>query len=235
MRPVTVIFDLDGTLADTSGDLLAAANACFRDLGLGDLLGAGDAGVALRGGRAMLSLGFSRAGGLGAEVIDSQYPRLLRFYEEAISERTVLYPGAVEAVEQLRALGHRTGICTNKPERLAELLLQKLRVRGLFHSLVGADTLRVRKPDPLPFRTAVGWARGEASRACMVGDSDTDHRTARACGVPSILVSFGPSGEDMAALGPDALLDDFAELPKVVDRLWPEPTRLIEPEVALAV
>ena len=235
MRSGTVIFDLDGTLADTSGDLIAAANACFRDLGMGDLLGPADAGTALQGGRAMLTLGFARAGLELPEEVDRQYPRLLAAYAEGICVETRLYPGAAEAVERLRAEGHRTGICTNKPERLAELLLQKLRVRALFHSLVGADTLPVRKPDPLPFRTAVGWARGEASRACMVGDSDTDHRTARACGVPSILVSFGPSGEDMAALGPDELLDDFAELPKVVDRLWPEPARLIEPEVALAV
>lgn len=232
MRPVTVIFDLDGTLADTSGDLLAAANGCFRDFGLGDLLGAGDAGVALRGGRAMLSLGFSRAGAFGPEEVERQYPRLLRRYEEAICERTTLYPGAAEAVERLRARGHRTGICTNKPERLARLLLDGLGVRDLFHSLVGADTLPLRKPDPLPFRTAVAGAGGEASRACMVGDSDTDHLTARASGVPSILVSFGPSGEDMAALEPDAILDSYAELPELVAGLWPEPARIAEPALA---
>lgn len=222
MNRATVIFDLDGTLADTSGDLLAAANACFRDLGLGTPLGHGDEGVALRGGRAMLALGFLRSGGVDAEEVDRQYPRLLAHYEAAICERTVLYPGAAEAVEALRRAGHPVGICTNKPERLADLLLRRLGVRDLFASLVGADTLPVRKPDPLPFRVAVERAGGDASRAVMVGDSDTDHRTARASGVPSILVSFGPSGEDMEALGPDALLGSFHDLPGLVARLWPE-------------
>lgn len=223
MRPVTVIFDLDGTLADTSGDLLAAANSCLRDLGLGDLLGPGDAGVALRGGRAMLALGLARARGFGPDEVERQHPRLLRRYEEAICERTTLYPGAAEAVERLRARGHRTGICTNKPERLADLLLRRLGARALFDSLVGADTLPVRKPDPRAFRAAAIRAGGEPSRACMVGDSDTDHMTARAAGVPSILVAFGPSGEDMAALGPDALLESYEDLPGVVEALWSEP------------
>ena len=220
MRHGTVIFDLDGTLADTSGDLLAAANGCFRDLGFGHLLGPGDAGVALRGGRAMLSLGFSRVASVPEGEVDRQYPRLLRRYEEAICELTVMYPGAVEAVGRLRAEGHRTGICTNKPEALAEILLGKLGVRGLFDSLVGADTLEVRKPHPLPFVRAVEWAGGDVARSCLVGDSDTDHRTARAAGVPSVLVSFGPSGEDMAALRPDALLGSYAELPGLVAGLW---------------
>ena len=230
MRPGTVIFDLDGTLADTSGDLLAAANGCFRDLGLGDLLGPGDAGVALRGGRAMLALGFARAGLEGSGEVERQYPRLLQHYGEAICVLTTLYPGAAEAVERLRERGHPVGICTNKPEELADLLLRKLCVRALFQSLVGADTLPVRKPDPLPFRAAVIRAGGEPGRACLVGDSDADHRTARAAGVPSILVAFGPSGEDLAALGPDVLLGSYPELPRVVAGLWPEP--VVERSVA---
>jgi len=236
MRPATVIFDLDGTLADTSADLLAAANACFRELGLGDRLGRGDEGVALRGGRAMLSLGFTRAGGAPEGEVDRQYPRLLRNYEEAICVRTRLYPGAAEAVERMRGAGHPIGICTNKPEALAERLLRELGVRELFGSLVGADTLPVRKPDPLAFRTAVIWAGGDSGRACMVGDSDTDHLTARAAGAPSILVGFGPSGEDLSLLGPDAILESFEELPGVVAALWPRPTRAAWPaEGAMAV
>ena len=195
----SVIFDLDGTLADTSGDLIAAANGCFRDLGLGDLLGPADAGTALRGGRAMLRLGFSRAGGFGEGDVAGQYPRLLDRYREAICEATTLYPGVAAAVGALRAAGYRTGICTNKPERLSEVLMGRLGARHLFDSLVGADTLPVRKPDAEPFREAVRRAGGDPGRACMVGDTDTDRATARAAGVPAILVTFGPSSAAMAA------------------------------------
>jgi len=108
----SVIFDLDGTLADTSGDLLAAANACFRGLGLGDLIGPADAGTALKGGRAMLRLGFSRVAGFGEAEVDAQYPLLLEAYGAALDTHTVLYPGAMDAVEDLKRAGYIVGICT---------------------------------------------------------------------------------------------------------------------------
>ncbi|MCV6584919.1 MAG: HAD-IA family hydrolase [Marinibacterium sp.] len=220
----TVIFDLDGTLADTSGDLVAAANVCFRDMGLGDMLDAGrDAGVALRGGRRMLTLGLERAGRLDDAVIDRYYPVLLAAYADAIDHHTVLYPGAMAAIEELGALGYGVGICTNKPEALADLLLTRLGVRDAFASLVGADTLPVRKPDPAPLYEAARRAGGDPARTVLIGDSDTDRNTARAAGVPCVLVSFGPSGDDMAALAPDALMGDFAELPGIVQRLIGRP------------
>ncbi|WP_299148706.1 HAD-IA family hydrolase [uncultured Tateyamaria sp.] len=214
-----VIFDLDGTLADTSGDLLAAANVCFRDMGLGDVLGPTDAGVALRGGRAMLRAGLMRVGQMEEATIDRYYHMLLEAYGADISTHTVIYPGAMAAVETLKSQGHAVGICTNKPEGLAEQLLRDLGVRDAFGSLVGADTLPVRKPDPEPLFEATRRL-GVDPRACLlVGDSDTDRNTARAAGVPSVLVTFGPSGEDMVALEPEALLEDFAALPSVAAAL----------------
>lgn len=216
----TVIFDLDGTLADTSGDLIAAANVCFEGLGLGRLLDpATDKGTALRGGRAMLKLGFSRVDGIDAGEIDRQYPILLEAYARDIDRHTVLYPGAMEAVEGLKSAGYGVGIATNKPEGLADELLRRLGVRDDFASLVGADTLPVKKPDPEHLFEAARRAGGDPARTCLVGDSDTDRNTARNGKVPSILVTFGPSGEDMAALQPEALLHDFAELGAVVARL----------------
>lgn len=216
----SVIFDLDGTLADTSGDLLAAANHCFREMGHGDVLIHGqDAGVALRGGRMMLSHGLERVGAYSDDTVTSYYPMLLEAYAQDIDTHTVFYPGALEAVDALLAAGYGVGICTNKPEALADLLLTRLGVRDRFAALVGADTLPVRKPDPEPLREAARRAGGHPDHCVLIGDSDTDRNTARAAGVPSVLVTFGPSGDDMAALEPEALLHHFDDLPEIVSGL----------------
>jgi phosphoglycolate phosphatase len=217
----TVVFDLDGTLADTSGDLIAAANACFRDMGAGDLLDARlDAGTALKGGRAMLRLGMDRLKHAdGAAMIDRYYPFLIKAYGEDIDTHTVLYPGAMDAVEALKTAGYRVAICTNKPEGLAHTLLTRLGVRDAFGAMLGADSLAVRKPDPEHLFETARRAGGDPAQCCLVGDTATDRDTAAAAGVPSILVTFGPSGEDMAALKPEALLHDYAHLPALVPSL----------------
>ncbi len=216
----TVIFDLDGTLADTSADLIAAANACFRGRGLGDLLDpVADALTAFHGGRAMLRLGFARLGAASEADVDAEYPRLLAAYEDGIDRETRLYPGAAEAVEALRAAGYATGICTNKPERLADILVTRLGVRGLFGSLIGADTLPVRKPDPAPYFLSVERAGGRVERSLLVGDTETDRRTGAAAGVPVALVTFGPAGRAVADLSPEALVDRFVDLPGIVRSL----------------
>lgn len=217
----TVVFDLDGTLADTSADLIAAANACFRAMGTGDQLVAGaDDAVAFRGGRAMLQLGLERLGRAGDTAeIERQYPVLLQAYEAAIDTHTTLYPGAMEAVEGLRRQGYRVTICTNKPEALARLLLTRLGVLKAFGALIGADTLPVRKPDPETLRESVRRAGGDPARSLLVGDTVTDRETSRAAGVPSVLVTFGPGGAAVASLAPEATIAGYDELPGVVRRL----------------
>ena len=216
----TVIFDLDGTLADTSGDLIAAANACFRGMGAGEMLDpVRDAATAMHGGRAMLRLGLGRLGIEDEAEIDRWFPVLIEAYRADIDRHTVLFPGAMAAVAALADMGLPSGICTNKPEALAEQLLVSLGVREAFASLVGADTLPVRKPDPEPLREAARRAGGAPERCLLVGDTITDRKTAEAAGVPCVLVTFGPSGAETGALAPEALIGGFDELPGVVERL----------------
>lgn len=209
----TVVFDLDGTLADTSGDLLAAANAVFRGWGYGDVLcpdRMSDRSTAMKGGRAMLRLGLDRIYGSVDEArVDAGYQPLLTAYGTSIAAETRMFPGAEAAVERLLRSGHKTAVCTNKPEGLAETLLGELGVRDLFGALIGADTLPVRKPDPAPLRAAVEQAGGEIAKAVLIGDTITDRDTARAAKVPCVLVTFGPDGHDVASLEPDAMIDHY--------------------------
>lgn len=217
----TVVFDLDGTLADTSADLIAAANACFEGLGHGALLDPeADKLTAFHGARAMLRLGFSRLDRATFEAdVDMEYPNLLKHYGDHIDVHTKLYPGAQAAVERLLATGYRTAICTNKPEGLAETLMQRLGVRGLFGSLIGADTLATRKPDAAPYIACVEQAGGTVEASFLVGDTATDVETARAVEVPCVLVSFGPEGPGIARLTPDAMLNRYEDLDMIAEVL----------------
>lgn len=219
----TVILDLDGTLADTGADLIAAANACFREMGEAPPLDPErDKATAFRGGRAMLRLGFERARGAWTEAeIDVWYDPLLRHYETVIDNETQLYPGAMESVRAMTGRGWPVGICTNKPEGLAVLLLDRLGVREEFGSLVGADRLEVRKPHPDHYHAAVLDCGGDARRSVMVGDTSTDRETAREAGVPCILVTFGPEGTGVEMLEPEGLIGHYDDLIPTVERLIP--------------
>lgn len=216
----TVVFDLDGTLADTSEDLLAAANACFEGMGHGAVLDERDRLIAFHGGRAMLRAGFDRLGvGYSEDEISRWYPHLLTAYADGIDTHTRLYPGAVAAVEALRAAGFATAICTNKPEGLAVELVRRLGIAPLFGALIGADTLPTRKPDPAPYLAAVRGAGGDVGRSILIGDTETDRKTGLAVGVPVVLVTFGPEGRAIERLSPEALLDHYDDLPGLAARL----------------
>jgi phosphoglycolate phosphatase len=219
----TAIFDLDGTLADTSGDLIAAANATLREAGItGELATGQDEATALRGGRPMLRLGLERAGqGIDETFVEALYPRLLEHYGRAVAHHTRLYDGAEAALVVLAAAGWRLGICTNKPQRLADLLLATLGVSGLFRAVLGADALPVRKPDPRHLTETILRAGGATSSAVMIGDTPTDRDAARAAGVPCVLVGFGPEGAGVVALDPIAVLGHYDELPDMLETLLP--------------
>lgn len=220
------IFDLDGTLADTAGDLLTAANEALAPHGLPPLDATADRSFAGRGARSMIRRSLMLAGRTddtpeALALIDAIYPDLLHAYEARIAHETALFEGAEAAVEALVATGWRIGICTNKPERLALLLLDALGVRDRFAAILGADTLHVRKPDPEHFRETARRIGADPSRSVMIGDTLTDLTTARRAGVPCVLTGFGFAAEPLDELAPDAVVAHFDELPAVLERLCP--------------
>lgn len=217
----TIVFDLDGTLADTAGDLIASANAALTELGHAPQLVMGeDDATAFAGGRAMLRLAASRMGIADAEgLADAGYQLLLEAYGRDIDVHTTLYDGAVAAVDRLRARGDATGICTNKPEGLAVELIARLGLTDRFPALIGADTLPTRKPAPEPLFETISRLGGARDVSVLIGDTITDRKTAAAAGIPCILVTFGPTGRAVEDLNPEGLLDHYDDLEAVIDRV----------------
>lgn len=220
------IFDLDGTLADTAGDLLAAANAALEPRGLPLLCPEEDRSYAGRGGRSMIHRSFAKAGrdpegATERAMTTALYPELLAAYELRIADQTTLFDGALGCMDALEAAGWRLGVCTNKPERLALMLLERLGVLHRFGVVLGADSLAVRKPDPEHFRETARRIGADPARSVMLGDTKTDLDTARAAGAPVVLTRFGFAAEPLEHLAPDNVIGHFDELPGVLERLMP--------------
>ncbi|HEY1780971.1 MAG TPA: HAD-IA family hydrolase [Roseiarcus sp.] len=209
----TIVYDLDGTLADTAEDLVATLNWLLGKEGLapvpvenvGSLVGAG--------ARALIKRGFAASGvNLGPERTEALFADYLSYYSAHIVVRSHLYPGVDKALGALERAGWRQAVCTNKTESLAKLLITKLGIAGRFAFVCGQDTFGVAKPDAKPLLGTIAASGGAKERAIMVGDSGTDIKTARAAGVPVIAVDFGYADVPVEALGPDRVISHFDEL-----------------------
>lgn len=215
----SAIFDLDGTLADTSGDLIAAANACFVKIGEAPQLDpVKDASTAFQGGRAMLKMGFARLGHIPDDAqMQQHFEYLLKYYGENIDHHSFLYDGVEDCLVELAKRGYLLGICTNKPEGLAQTLTEHLGIRHHFAALLGADTLPVRKPDAGHLLGTIKELGGNPSKSVLIGDTITDRNAAKNAWVSCILVTFGPDGCYVADLEPEGLLDHYIDLPDMLD------------------
>ncbi len=214
-----VLFDLDGTLIDTAGDLLGALDDLRAELGLSACAAGLPPAVAARGGRGIISLGFPD----DASAADRYLPRYLELYRQRIARLSRSYPGIDALLATLRERGIAIGIVTNKPERLARELLAELgwdcrvleggapapppfadlgkaeRPRGSAALqgiaalvLVGGDTLPVRKPAPDPVWLACKLLDVDPAHSIMVGDDRRDIASGRAAGCAlSIAVRYG--------------------------------------------
>jgi phosphoglycolate phosphatase len=199
-------------------------------LGLPVLELARDKSFAGRGGRSMIRRSLSMMemppGKAEADVIAADlYPGLLRAYEGRLAEETRLYDGVTGCLDALVAAGWRLGVCTNKPERLAVMLLDSLGVLDRFGAVLGADSLPVRKPDPEHLFETARRSGARPDLCVMLGDTQTDLLTARAAGVPCVLTTFGFAEEAVGELTPDAVVGHFDEIAPVLERLRPLPAK----------
>jgi phosphoglycolate phosphatase len=213
-----LIFDLDGTLADTAPDLLGATNAVLAARGRPMLDLAHLRHMVGFGARALILQAMEAS---GAPVAEAEIPALVEIfldhYRAHIADGTRLFPGVPQTLAALKARGARLGVLTNKPQELTDPLLPLLGLDGVFAAVYGAGRKPYTKPDPRIFHEVVADCGG--APGVMIGDSITDLNTARAAGAPCILFSYGFTPVPAAELGADLVLDDFAALPEALVQL----------------
>jgi phosphoglycolate phosphatase len=205
-----IIFDLDGTLIDSSKDLALAMNATRLHVGMEPL----DPNLIFSyvgNGAAML---VRRALGPDAseELLHEALVFFLKFYREHALGHTQLYPDIRELLEELSRAGHQLAILTNKPARISFDILGALKLASHFVRVLGGDSLMAKKPDPLGITTLLTETGFSAGSALMVGDSGVDVRTARNAGVRSCGVTWGFQPESLQSDPPDILLNAPLEL-----------------------
>lgn len=218
--PPTVVFDLDGTLAETAGDLVGTLNVILAREGLAPLPLARARDMIGAGAKALIQRGFTAA---GAPLLPERHERLfaefLDHYGRHICDHSHLHPGVTAALDGLAARGFRLAVCTNKVEAHAVQLLAALGIAGRFAAICGRETFPYSKPDPRHLTLTIARAGGDPARAVMVGDSRADIAAARAAGVPVVAVTFGYTDAPVRELGPDRVIGHFDELCGAVDDL----------------
>jgi phosphoglycolate phosphatase len=223
MIPATLLFDLDGTLADTAGDLCETMNVILSRHGRARIPEKRVRHLVGGGARLLMERGFAETGTpADVALLDQTFQEFIDYYAEHIADHTVLWPGMNAQLERLAEAGVLMAVCTNKVEHLARQLLSELKIDHHFPVVIGGDTLPVKKPDPEHLFEAVRQLGGELSSSIMVGDSEADIDAALNAKMPSICVSFGYSRQPVGELGADVVIDHFDEFPAALAKLLPK-------------
>jgi phosphoglycolate phosphatase len=206
-----VVFDLDGTLVDSSQDLATAVNRTLAAAGAPTLDPALVRSFVGEGARRLVEKSIGASG--RPLSVDALLPMFLELYREVLLETTRLYPGTVEVLEAL--VPRRLAVLTNKPGDMSRAILSGLGVAHRFDWIWGWGDVPTRKPDPVGLVRLMAAAAVPPSATVFVGDSAIDVRTARAAGTRSIGVTYGFDPRAFAEHVPDATVADPCELPSL--------------------
>lgn len=216
----TLVFDLDGTLVDTAPDLAAATNHVMERLGLNPVAEGDIRPFVGHGALAMVERAAAAQGrNLAQQELYDLFDVFIVHYTANIAANSAPYDGVIAALNTFKARGATLAVCTNKIEAHARDLLDALGMTHHFAAITGRDSFSVYKPDPGHLTGTIALAGGRDGRAIMIGDSETDIKTAQAARVPVIAVDFGYSIEPVASFAPDIVISHYRELEQAANRV----------------
>ena len=209
------IIDLDGTMVDTLGDFAEVLRRMLLDLGLPPVAAAQIERMVGKGTEHLVQSVLNHL--LPSTEAEALFLRALASYQQhypAVNGQfSSVYPGVVEGLQALRALGLPLACLTNKPTAFALPLLRAKGLDGFFIHVFGGDAFEKKKPDPLPLRKTCQALGTVPARTLVVGDSSNDAQAARAAGCPVVLVTYGYNhGQPVRQVDADGWVDSLAAL-----------------------
>ncbi len=212
MKNKLLIFDLDGTIADTIGTIRDAVNMCMSHYGYPTLNYEQTKNNVGMGSRELLRLSLPREASEDKDGFQEKFEYFSGCYKITHDNVDGCYDGLYEVIEELHARGFELAVLSNKPHHLVGGIMKKLSPEGLFSEAMGQTELP-RKPDPtvaLMMAERLGYA---PENTCFIGDSEVDVYTAKNAGMTAVAVSWGfRSREVIEAAAPDVIVDTPAQL-----------------------
>jgi phosphoglycolate phosphatase len=212
-----LVWDLDGTLADSLPDIAGSLNRMLAARALAPLPPQQVAPMVGDGLVPLIQRAFAAYGRQPDQAAAGEY---LADYESSLAAGTRLFPGITAAMEAMAADGWRFAVCTNKPVRAARSLLEQLGIADQLAAIGGGDSFPVRKPDPGHLRLTIEAAGGDTARALMLGDHANDISAAAGCGMKSIFAGWGYGRPGMEA-GAAAVAETPGAVPALAASLLP--------------
>ena len=222
MQKFTILFDLDGTLADTAPDLMKAHNHVMKKFGystrsMDEIRNLVGRGAAVMIGRSIWGSARKELSKISDEKIKKNMTKeFIKFYENNLVVETQLLDGVKDFLLWAKSNDISMGVCTNKQEHLAIELLKKIKIYDFFEYVAGGNTFDFCKPDSRHITNMVEIMGGDLRKTIMIGDSENDADAAKSAGVPMILVEDGYTEKKIDQIYHDHLIKDFIGLENLI-------------------
>lgn len=216
-----IIFDLDGTLIDSSSDLAHAINYMLTSMGREEFSLDEIHQWVGNGAQTLVKRALSGSVEIAEEINEKEFKAalgiFLRFYENNLTKWTVTFSRVEETLQALKDAGYKLVIVTNKPYKFVEPILDDLALKQYFEFHLGGDSLPEKKPNPAPLLHVCEQLDVTPEECVMVGDSKNDILAAKACNMDSIGVTYGYNyGEHIKIYEPTVYYSNFAEIGKAL-------------------
>ncbi len=213
-----LIFDLDGTLADTGQDIADALNYALEPFGVRK--------YSVEETKAMVGSGISKllesllppqsSSKMDAEASVTVTNRFLEHYDKHLVVHTSLYPGVKDTLSRLE--NYRKAIISNKREKYSRKILEDLEVESFFDLIWGSDSVREKKPSPVPILDMMEEFNVKKEETVIIGDSNYDVEAGNAAGIKVIGVTYGFRSREFLE-GSDFIIDSFNELLNIIPQM----------------